>query len=214
MAKESPFDKASSFMITCRRFVCKTMEKTFTKIFTVKEAETQGISRQKLAALVKEGRLERLERGIYAPAGDPFTGDSELTVLIRRGTEFVVSLESALRVHNLTSATPHALWITMKRGARTPSVSFPLEIVRVSAEALRYGVEEHRIDGLPVKVYSLAKTVADLFKFRNRTGLDVAIAALKEGLAERRFTVDELMAAAAVNKVSRIIMPYIEGVFG
>ena len=176
-------DKVSLVMINCMRFVfvlisVTSMKDIFDTIFTVKDAESNGISRQRLSLLVKEGRIERVERGIYAPVGDSLSGSMEIAILARRGTDFVLTLESALRVHNLTTATPHAVWIAMKRGARSPSVAFPLEIVRVNDQAFRYGAEEHIIDGVKVLVYSAAKTVADLFKFRNRVGLDVAIAAL------------------------------------
>ena len=62
--------------------------------------------------------------------------------------------------------------------------------------------------------FASAKTVADLFKFRNRVGLEIAIAALKDGLREKRFPADELMRAADVDRVRRIVTPYVEGYFG
>lgn len=77
-----------------------------------------------------------------------------------------------------------------------------------------YDVEEKVFEGVPLRVYSSAKTVADLFKFRNRIGLELAIGALKEGLREKKFTVDELMKAADANRVRRVIIPYVEGYFG
>ena len=70
------------------------------------------------------------------------------------------------------------------------------------------------LDGVPVRVYSAAKTVADLFKFRNRVGLEISIGALKDGLREKRFSVDELMRAADADRVRRVVMPYVEGYFG
>lgn len=70
------------------------------------------------------------------------------------------------------------------------------------------------LDGVPIRVYSAAKTVADLFKLRNREGLEISIGAHKDGLRENRFSVDELMRAADVDRVRRIVMPYVEGYFG
>ena len=70
------------------------------------------------------------------------------------------------------------------------------------------------LDGVPVRVYSAAKTVADLFKFRNHVGLEISIGALKDGLREKRFSVDELMRAADADRVRRVVMPYVEGYFG
>jgi hypothetical protein len=65
-------------------------------------------------------------------------------------------------------------------------------------------------NGVSYKVFSPAKTVADLFKFRNKYGLDIAIEALKEGWRNRMFTSDELHLAAEACRVSRIMAPYME----
>ena len=183
-------------------------------IFTVDEGMSCGLSRTRLSALVREGRLERLARGVYAEAGAGNVSMVEAAVLARRGTDFVLSLESALRVHDFTSATPHALWVAIRRGARRPSVDFPLEVVVVDRAAYEDGVEEREIAGVGVRVYSAAKTVADLFKFRSRVGLDLAIEALKEGFRLNLFSVDELMRFARTDRVKNVVLPYVEGYFG
>ena len=90
----------SLVVINCMRFVfvlisVTSMKDIFDTIFTVKDAESNGISRQRLSMLVKEGRLERIERGIYAPVGDSLSGSMEIAILARRGTDFVLTLESA-----------------------------------------------------------------------------------------------------------------------
>lgn len=95
--------------------------------------------------------------------------------------------------------------------ARKPTQSVPpLRIVRFSGDALAFGVEHHRIEGVAVKVYTVAKTVADLFKYRNKLGLDVAIEALRETIGSRRATVDEVLRAAKVCRVERVMRPYLE----
>ena len=183
-------------------------------IYTVDEAARLGVSRMQLSALVKSGELERLSRGVYATAGAGNVAMVEAVVLKKRSVDFVLALESALRVHDFTSATPHALWIAMPRGARTPSVDFPVEVVHVDASAYQKGVEVHEFNGVRVRVYSAARTVADLFKFRGRVGLDLALDALKTGLSRRMFSVDELMRYARLNRVANVIRPYVEGYFG
>lgn len=172
------------------------------------------MTRQELSRLVAQGKIERLARGVYAASNADPSPSIEIEVLARKGVDFVVALESALQIQGFPNATPHAVWIAMKRGARRPKVDFPLEIVRVDERSLRNGVEERVVDGVPVRVYSAAKTVADLFKFRNRVGLEIAISALKYGLREKRFSVDELMRASDVDRVRRIVTPYVEGYFG
>jgi len=83
----------------------------------------------------------------------------------------------------------------------------------LSEEPFQYGVEEHDIDGIKIRVYSAAKTVADCFKFRNQIGLDAALEALRDGFRQKLFTVSELMDAAKVCRVSKVITPYVESIF-
>lgn len=182
-------------------------------VVSAREIREAGVTRFRLARLVAGGAVERLTRGIYLPARGVDLAHLELEVLAQKGTDFVVSLESALQMHGFSNATPHAVWIAMKRGARRPAVDFPLEVLRVHEDALRFGVEERHFDGMRVNVYSAAKTVADLFKFRTRVGLDVALGALKEGLRRRLFSVDELMCAADVDRVKAVVSPYVEAYF-
>ena len=182
-------------------------------MISVKEAQKSGIPRWKLAQMVASGEIVRIARGVYADKDFVADGNFEIEVLARRGVEFVVALESALRVHDFTSAIPHELCIAMKRGARKPEVGFPLKVVRVDELALKYGAEPTTINGCEVKVYSAAKTVADLFKFRRQVGMEVALEALKNGLRRKLFTVDQLLEAAKVDRVQQVIMPYLEGMF-
>lgn len=125
----------------------------------------------------------------------------------------VIGLLSALQFHNLTTQTPHAVWMLLwpKDWAPTnPSVS--LKIVRASGEALRAGIETHQIDGVPVPITSPAKTVADCFKHRKKIGLDVAIEALRDLINSRkgRAALNELWRYAEIDRVQTVMRPYIE----
>ena len=190
------------------------MGKILDKMFTAKEAADCGLPRWRLAQMVDTGELERVSRGVYMKSGANGSTMPEVEVLVARGTDFVVALESALRIHEFSTATPHELWIAMRRGARTPKVDFPLKIVRVDDRSFDMGAEWRNVQGVRARVYSPAKTVADLFKFRNKIGMERALEALKDGLRRRLFTVDELLKCAKVDRVFRIIVPYIEGYFG
>lgn len=120
-------------------------------------------------------------------------------------------LLSALNFHRLGTQLPHEVWIALDRSARHPSIRYPrLRVVRFSGQALREGVETHRIEGQTVRIYGVAKTIADLFKYRNKIGLDVALEALREGWRARRFTMDELHRYARICRVERVMRPYLE----
>ena len=88
----------------------------------------------------------------------------------------------------------------------------PLSLTYASGPAYSFGIQEHNINGVTVKIYSPTKTVADCFKFRNKVGLDVAIEALRETLRSRKATMDELAEAAGIDRVSKIIRPYLEAI--
>ena len=100
---------------------------------------------------------------------------------------------SALRFHDVGKQLPAEVWIAVPRGSRVPRVSAPpLRIVNISTAVFDLGIEEHRIEGQTVLIYSLARTVADCFRFRNKVGLDVALEALTEAWRSKRLKLDEL----------------------
>ena len=184
----------------------------FNGAFTIAEAARHVIARAQLAAWTKDGKVERVARGLYRIPGCPRTTIPEIEVLVKRGSRFTVALLSALQLHGFTTALPSSIWIALPRGGRTPAVDFPLEVSFLSGESWTHGVTHVMVDDLNVPVFSPAKTVADLFKFRNKTGVDLAVEALREGLRKRKFSIDELMAAAAADRVANVIAPYAEAI--
>ena len=182
------------------------------RMFSVAEAQRIGISRARLKIFADSGRVERFARGVYGPSDAAFSPFFEAEILALRGVEFVVALESALRFHDLTEAMPHEMWIAMRTAARKPAVEFPIHVVRVGQQSYEDGIEEHRLGGTTIRVYSMAKTVADLFKFRSYVGMELAVSALKHCLKDNRFSVDDLMRHARIDRVANVILPYVEGV--
>jgi predicted transcriptional regulator of viral defense system len=176
-----------------------------------RDLDELGIPREYLVRLRRRGDLERPSRGIYVLA-DAEVGESHsLAEACKRVPQGTVCLLSALQLHELTTQIPHEVWLAIDVKARSPKVDYPpLRIVRASGEALTYGVEEHRVEGVLVKVYSPAKTVADCFKYRNKIGLDVALEALRDTWRQRKATMDELLKAAKVCRVANVMRPYLE----
>lgn len=171
-----------------------------------------GISRNRLRKLVASGELRRVARGVYVAADHDLTEKHSLAVACTLVPHGVVCLLSALVFHGLTVQNPWEVWLAIDPWARKPAQSSPpLRIVRFSGEALTHGVETHEIEGASVKVYSVAKTIADLFKYRNKVGLDVALEALREAVRTRRATMDEVLRAAQVCRVEKVMRPYLEG---
>jgi predicted transcriptional regulator of viral defense system len=180
-------------------------------IFTAAEAARYGIHSQILTRLIRDGTLERVARGQYYFSEQPVSEHHTLAIVARAVPGGVVCLLSALSVHGIGTQVPAQVWLAIRRQARRPSVQYPpLRIVKFSGKAFTEGIEIHQIERQPVRVYGVAKTLADLFKYRNKVGLEVALEALRESWRERRFSMDDLDRYTRICRVERVMAPYIE----
>ena len=176
-----------------------------------REVAQAGIHTQILSRLVRAGALERVARGRYRLPDAPITEHYGLMLVAAAVPSAVICLVSALSFHEVGTQLPHEVWIALDRRARRPALIWPrLRVHRFGGKALTEGIETHRLEGESVKVYGVAKTLADLFKYRNKVGLDVALEALREAWRGRRFKMDELDRYAAICRVHRVIRPYLE----
>ena len=176
-----------------------------------RDLQRKGLPTDYLWRLHQQDKLEKVGRGMYAIPGAALTEHQTITQAARRVPHGVVCLLSALRFHDLTTQAPFEVWMAIDVKARSPKEEIiPLRIVRFSGQALTAGVETRTIEGVKVKVYNPAKTVADCFKYRNKIGLDVAIEALRDCWRKKRATTDQLWHYAKVCRVARVIRPYLE----
>ena len=170
-----------------------------------------SIHPQQVSRLVTNGELIRVGRGRYMLPQAEHSENLGLALVAAAVPRSVICLLSALRFHGIGTQAPHEVWIAIEQGAARPRVDYPrVRVTLISGPAFTFGVECHPIDGVPARIYSPAKTVADCFKFRNKIGLDVAIEALRESLRAKRCTREELWTAAKICRVSTVIRPYIE----
>jgi predicted transcriptional regulator of viral defense system len=114
-------------------------------------------------------------------------------------------------MHALTTQAPFEVWMAIRGRSRHPRADYPpLRIVRFTGRAFTESVQERRVEGVLVRLYDPAKTVADCFKYRNKIGLDVALEALRDCWRQRKATMDGLWAAAKTCRVERVMRPYLE----
>ena len=172
-----------------------------------------GITRSQLSRMVAAGQVVRVSRGLYALADYQSGEHGALVTVAKRAPGVVFCLLTALRMHELTTQAPFEVWIAIGNKDHPPRLDYPpLRTVRFSAAALAAGVETRRVDGVHVNVTSVAKTVADCFKFRNKIGLDVALEALREARRAKKASADELWRYARINRVTNVMRPYLEAV--
>ncbi len=178
-----------------------------------RDLTSERIPRATLSRLVESGRLTQVSRGLYALPGQSKSEQHQLAEIAIRSPQGVFCLLTALRFHELTTQSPHEVWLAIPNKSHPPKLDYPpLRIVRFSGAALTEGAQVHVVDDVPVRVYSVAKTVADCFKYRNKIGLDVALEALRECRREKRATNDELWRYAKVCRVADVMRPYMESV--
>jgi predicted transcriptional regulator of viral defense system len=166
-----------------------------------------------LTRLTTAGLLEKVERGLYRLPDAQVSEFESLATIATKVPQAVFCLLTALQFHELTTQLPRQLWIAMPRGSHPPRIDYPpLKMVQYTGEAYRAGVEEVVRDGVKLRVYGVAKTVADCFKHRNKIGLDVALEALKDARSRNRASVNEIWRYAKVCRVANVMRPYLESI--
>ena len=162
--------------------------------------------------MVQRGEIQRVGRGLYRAVSEATELDT-VAAVCARVPDGIVCLLTALAIHRIGTQLPGDVWIAVDRKARKPRIEdLPVRFVRFSGPMLAYGIEKRKIQGVEVRITSPARTVVDCFRYRNKIGIDVALEALKDSLRMRRSSVDAIMRAAQVCRVSTVIKPYLEAV--
>ncbi|MFG6447500.1 AbiEi antitoxin N-terminal domain-containing protein [Roseateles sp. BYS180W] len=183
------------------------------RVLRAADVREQGWSPQLLIRLHQSGKLQRIARGLYGLPEAEVTEHQTLLEVCQRVPKGVLCLLSALQFHGIGTQLPHEVWLALPEGSQTPALSYPqLRITRLRGLAYREGILSVTDHGAAIRVYSAAKTVTDCFKFRNKIGLDVALEALKDAWRSRKVTMAELSHFAKINRVERVMQPYLEAI--
>lgn len=183
------------------------------RLLSAADVRAHGWSAQLLIKLERSGKLQRITRGLYSLPDGPMTEHQSLIEVCRRIPKAVVCLLSALQFHEIGTQLPFEVWIALPEATQTPALDNPaLRIARLRGEAYSEGIETLVEHGSTIRVYSLAKTITDCFKFRHKVGLDVAIEALKDAWQQRKLDMDQVTRFARINRVEKVMQPYLEAV--
>ncbi|MDZ7807705.1 MAG: hypothetical protein U5K71_11395 [Gracilimonas sp.] len=172
-----------------------------------------GVHRRTLYHMRDDGIVTAINRGVYQLTESEPLSNPDLVIVAKKIPEARICLISALSIHDMTEEIPHKVHIALHRSSWQPELNYPpLKVYRFSEETINSGLQTQTIDGVEVKVFNPAKTIADCFKFRNQIGLDIAIGALKNGIKENKATYGDIVKYAKLCKVERVIKPYLETV--
>lgn len=164
-----------------------------------------------LKALQRSGKVEKASRGIYKLSSGKGLSNPDLVAVSIKAPQAVVCLISALSFHHATDQIPHEIHLAIPRGSWANLIEYPpVHYYSFSNKAYGAGIEEHKIDGRKVRVYSLAKTIADCFKFRRRIGENIGLDALKAAVAEHHVSPTDIMRYAKICRAEKSIKPYLK----
>jgi len=180
-------------------------------VLRTQQAIRLGIAPRTLYQMRDAGLIVRQSRGLYRLAEADLGAQTDLVQVALRIPKGVICLISALSFHDLTTQIPHRVYVALPIDAEKPRLEYPpIRLYWLSAKAYAAGVERHDLEGVEVKIYSVEKTIADCFKFRNKIGLDVALEALRAYRGRAGFDIPALLQYARIDRVERVIKPYLE----
>lgn len=172
-----------------------------------------GIHRNTLYAMLEQGVVERLCRGLYRLTDDHPLGNPDLVTVATKVPNGVLCLVSALAYHELTTQIPHEIHVAISRNSEPPRLDYPpIRVYRFSGSAFSEGIERPKIDNVPVAIYDREKTLADCFKYRNKIGMDSVLESLRLYKDQRRIHVDALLHYSSICRVTKVIRPYLESI--
>ena len=172
-----------------------------------------GVHTDALYMLRDIGRVVELGRGLYRLADAEEAEHPDLALIAARAPDAAVCLISALAYHDITTQIPSTVHLAVPRGSyHGITLSIPVTVYRFDPKTFDKGLETQRVGGMPVKIYSAARSVVDCFKFRNKLGLDVALEALRLVRQRKRAQNSELLRYARLLRVEKSMSPYLQAI--
>lgn len=180
-------------------------------VLKMSQAIASGINRRTLYEMHHQGVILRITRGVYRLASLPDMSQPDLVTVATRVPNGVVCLLSALAFHELTTHIPSFVDLAILRGSEKPKIEYPpVQVYWFSQTPFENGIETHETDGVNLRVYSPEKTLADIFKYRNKVGLDLAVEALQTWRTRPKPDFGLLMKYAKICRVDAVMRPYAE----
>ena len=170
-----------------------------------------GFHPDSLHALEKEGKVEKVVRGIYKLTNYDIGTHPDFIIASMQAPKGIICLLSALAFYEVTNEIPRYVDMALPPSVHANRIKYPpVKFYRFAPKTWKSGIAEQEISGHKIKIYCLAKTIADCFKFRNKIGMDVAREALKTAVTEKNIKPKEIMQYAKICRVDKIVKPILE----
>jgi predicted transcriptional regulator of viral defense system len=174
--------------------------------FSYKKARSSGLSKHTLRKLVKKGQIERISRGVYqiAEHDDGSMENAYRAATLRCELPSCVCLLSALEYYNLTDQIAKKVWMLVPVSKRIRSRD--LKLIRTREPKWNIGIQKTKY----YWITSMERTLIDCLLQKRMVGSQVALAALKRAIAEKKVKLGELYDTAKLIGVEHRVKPYIE----
>ncbi len=182
--------------ITKKTYVSRLQESKLGSFFTPTQLKDIGIGYEGLRSLLDEGLVVREARGLYRKADSEITEYHSLAAVCARVPRSVICLISALQVHDIGTQISPAVWLAIPKNAKPPKIeTVAIRCIEFSASSWNYGVVDMAFEGVAARITNPARTVLDCFRFERLVGREAALEALRDGLRQKKVTVDSLYRA-------------------
>jgi predicted transcriptional regulator of viral defense system len=172
-----------------------------------------GFHPDSLAILEKDGKIEKISRGLYRLTDYIPGPHPDLVAASLQAPRGVICLLSALSFHEATNEIPKYVDMAIPRNTHANRIKYPpVRFYQFAPQAWEAGIGAYKIEERIFRVYNLAKTIADCFKFRNKIGVNIARDALKTAVTEKNIKPKEIMRYAKICRVDSIIKPILEAI--
>ncbi|MER9254530.1 type IV toxin-antitoxin system AbiEi family antitoxin domain-containing protein [Mesorhizobium sp. M0598] len=174
------------------------------------ELRRAGVSAPTISRAVHDGELTRISRGLYRRADGEVETEQQLAEATKLVPKGVIAMSSALAFHGLTDQMPREIWVAISVKDWAPSPPYPpIRIIEFSEKYMQQGIEYHRISGVNVPVFSVPKTLADVFRSK-LVDRSVAIESLRAALEQRKATPAAIAEAAMAGGAWKKMRAYLE----
>jgi predicted transcriptional regulator of viral defense system len=173
------------------------------------DLDLYDIPRTYLQMMVAEGRLERVERGVYVSTD---AIEDEMYSMQIKYPKLIYSHETALYLHGLSDRTPFEFSASVPSGYKVVGiVAERFKIYYIKKELHELGVETvESSHSNPIKTYNIERTVCDIIRSRNRIDIQILNEALKRFVKLKSSDLSMLMDYAKKLKIDTVLKNYLE----
>ena len=182
-------------------------------VLRARDVHAIGSPQSVIQRLAAAGKLKKVGYGLYRLPGQRKSKFKDLEEIAVKVPQAVFCLLTALHFHGLIAYKPGQIWFAKPEGSYTPRIySPPIKVVMMKDSIYTAGVNTINCNGVELRVFNIAKTIVDCFRYHKRIGLDIALEALKTAQTHNKISAHAIGRYAAICGVAPVMRPYLESV--